>query len=198
MTMNFKTMIAAGAVAFCAVTGANAATVTFGTLPAAAEANPFADDITGTVFENYVGSVNGVRRSPWQNSSVDEDAVDSFYTSVSGNSSATYNFDEDMGSISFVWGSPDTYNDLDIILSSGTETVTINGAQAFGTPGLLAEYVTITDVGAFDSVTFRSGSNAFEFANLSTTVVPLPAALPLLLVGVAGLGMVGRRRRNKA
>lgn len=30
------------------------------------------------------------------------------------------------------------------------------------------------------------------------TPVPLPAALPLLLAGVGGLGFIGRRRRNRA
>lgn len=186
---------AAAALALAVAVPANAATVTFGTLPTAAKANPVADATTGTVFENVTGSIGGVRRSPWQGSSVDENAADSFYTSVSGRSSATYNFDSSRTSLSFVWGSPDTYNDLDIILSGGGGTVTVNGSQAFGTPGLLAEFVTISDVGQFSSVTFRSGSNAFEYANVAA--VPVPAALPLMVAGIAGLGIAGRRRRNK-
>lgn len=169
---------------------------TTGPIPGAAIANPLATATTGTVFENVVGSEDGVRRSPWQGSSVDENALDSFYTSVSGGGSATYNFGGTRTSISFLWGSPDGYNDLDIDLIGGGSTVTINGADVQGPVAIGQIFVKISDV-SFDEVVFRSGQNAFEYANVSAAV-PIPAALPLFATALLGLGLIGRRRRQKA
>ncbi|QIE57887.1 VPLPA-CTERM sorting domain-containing protein [Pikeienuella piscinae] len=47
--------------------------------------------------------------------------------------------------------------------------------------------------GFYDSETPVSGQAFFRVADAA--VVPLPAALPLLLTGLAGLGFVSRRRR---
>ncbi|MEX0281231.1 MAG: VPLPA-CTERM sorting domain-containing protein [Arenibacterium sp.] len=198
MKARISTALAAAVLAIGFSAPASAATVTFGPFPDAAQMNPTADSTTGTVFENVVGSISGVRRSPWQGSAIDENDSTSYYTSVSGNSSASYDFGMSMREISFLWGSPDNYNDLDIILTGAGGTVTINGTQAQGPVAIGAQYVTISDVGLFDSVTFRSGRNAFEFANLETAQVPVPAALPLLVGALGGLGFAARRRKNKA
>ena len=191
------------ALAIVAILGAgtaSATTITIGAAPDTASLMPVADTTTGTVFENVTGSITNVRLSAWHQCgcAVDEDATDAFYTSVSGSASATYDFDAPSSSLSFLWGSPDVWNDLDITLTGGAGVVTINGLDVQGTPGVAAQFVTISDVGLFDSVTFRSSVNAFEYAALSAqpAAIPLPATAPLVLLGVAGLGFAARRRRG--
>lgn len=193
-----KTAVAAVAFSFALSASAHAVTVTFGPTPTVAMPNPLADATTGTVFENIVGSDPGVYRSPWQGgtSTINENDATAYYTSVSAQSSATYIFASMKNSISFLWGSPDDYNDLDIILSGGGGTVTVNGTDAQGPVAIEQQFVTLSDVGLFDTVTFRSGQNAFEYANL-TAAIPLPAGLPLLAAGLGVLGYVGRRKKSK-
>lgn len=101
-------------------------------------------------------------------------------------------------SLSFLWGSPDTYNIITFY----------NGGSPIGTladflgvvPGLYtgagAVFVSVTDI-LFDRVEFFSnGQQALEFASLST--IPVPAGLPLLGAGVALLGYLGMRRKRNA
>ncbi|GAB4518147.1 MAG: hypothetical protein Tsb0019_18170 [Roseibium sp.] len=137
-------------------------------------------------------SVSGQYRSPWQGSSNDG----ANYASVQAGGFVEFVFTQLQDSVSLIWGSPDTYNDL-VITLIGDTTETVNGSQVFGTSGILASLVTITDV-SFNKLRFESGRNAFEFANLKTTAVPLPAALPLLAGGLGILGFAGWRRKKAA
>lgn len=194
----FAAILAIGA----SIGSANAVTVTFGNTPETVVANAAADVVTGTVFENVTGSIRNVRRSAWQGSTVNENDAGAFYTSVSRHSSATYNFATAQTSVNLLWGSPDSYNYLDLMLVGGGK-VTVNGAAAQGPVAILQQFVTISGVGAFDAVVFRSSNNAFEFANLSTSgpagvsaAVPLPAGLPLMLSAFAGLGLLSRSRKS--
>lgn len=174
---------------FASALAASALVITPGATPGTDQPNPAADAITGTVFQNVSGSISGVRRTPWEGTPL---ASTGLYTSVSANSSATYVFGSAMKAVSFLWGSPDTYNNLDISLSAGGTEI-VNGALIQPPVAVGAKYVTLSGVGAFDSVTFRSGQNAFEFANLEATPVPLPAGVLLLGGALAGLGAVRRR-----
>ncbi|WP_282127614.1 VPLPA-CTERM sorting domain-containing protein [Roseobacter litoralis] len=99
-------------------------------------------------------------------------------------------------SVSLLWGSPDTYNTLELY-NGGTLVGTVLGGQ-FNALGKEASFVTISanDVTEyFDTLKFASTTNAFEFSNVSIAPVPLPAGLPLLL---AGLGTFAWMRRRKA
>ncbi|MBG6178689.1 hypothetical protein IWQ55_006555, partial [Labrenzia sp. EL_208] len=58
---------------------------------------------------------------------------------------------------------------------------------------LSASLVGVTNV-AFQKIVLTSGSNAFEFANLKTTPVPIPAGALLLVTAVGGLALVRRRK----
>ena len=166
------------------------------TLPAPAGAVPTADATSGTVSQNVTDSVSGVRRSPWEGTSEDG----ALYTSVSGGAAATYEFASLQSALTLLWGSVDTYNDIDFY-AGGSLVDTINGAALIsaGAPnGLSFIVATIVTDFAFDSIVIRSGSNAFEFANLSTTAVPLPGAALLLLSGIGGFAFSSRRKQATA
>lgn len=193
--------IVAAAALFAAVQTADAATLSFGTLPSAAIMNPAASATTGTVYENVTGSQSD-RRSPWESagSSVDHNAVDAWYTSVSGGATATYNVGLSSAA-SFVWGSPDTYNTLEFLLGGAVVDTVILGTTYTGPVnpasfGVNSALVTFTDItgGTFDAIKFSSSSNAFEFANLEVAPVPLPAAGLMLLAGLSGFAAVRRRK----
>lgn len=118
------------------------------------------------------------------------------YSSVSGKRFAQFDFGSLQNSVSYVWGSPDDYNNLVISLISGGFSTTINGVVAQPPVASGATFVTITDV-MFDRLVFTSGANAFEFANLSTSSVPAPIPLPaaawMLLAAIGSLGLLSRR-----
>ena len=180
--------------------GVQAATVSFSALPGQALKNPAAI-ITGTVFEEATGSVGGIRRSPWESagSAVNFNAADALYTSVSAGATALYRFGGVRSTLSFVWGSPDTYNLLTFFLGKeAVDTVALRNGDpiapaTFGTNSGLATITGIARGGKFDAVAFSSGSNAFEYANVAA--VPLPAAGVLMLGALAGLGLLRRRAR---
>lgn len=197
--IGIQTLKAAIAAALFLVTpmAANAVTITkSNTLPTVAIANAAPTATTGTYFGNVTGSISGVRRTPWEGTALAGTGV---YSSVSKNSSATFDFAKLQKGFSLVWGSPDTWNNLQVKLISGNTVVeTINGLAIQPPVGILASLVTVTGV-LFDRLTFVSTTNnAFEFANLTTTPVPLPAAGWMLIAGLGALGAVARKRKAVA
>jgi hypothetical protein len=125
-----------------------------------------------------------------------------YYLSVgpTGNqpSAQTLTFGAGASYFGFLWGSPDDYNTL---------TVTTNLAE-YGYSGalitnpangnrLVSGFANFT-AGAGEvitSVTWQSGSNAFETDNHAVIAVPEPETYALMLAGLAAVGFVARRRR---
>lgn len=108
----------------------------------------------------------------------------------------------------FLWGSPDTYNNVKFsvfnTLTKTTSVVNVNGA-ASPLPGngnqAFSAYLNFF-AGANEEitgVTFLSGSNAFETDNhsFSVTAVPEPETYAMMLAGLGLMGAVVRRRKSK-
>lgn len=104
--------------------------------------------------------------------------------------------------VSFLWGSPDTYNSLTITDTLGSTYSFGNGGPGYVLPGdgnqSFSAYVAFNATGALiRSLTFSSAStDAFEVANFSITPIPEPETYALMLAGLAALGFVSKRRKQ--
>lgn len=191
----FLGVAVAAAAAFGLSSAASAATVSAVdfSLPTPAGPVQAASSTTGSVSENVTDSVSGERLSPWDGTAEDG----AFYTSVSADSSATYEFGGVQTILNILWGSVDTYNDIDFLLG-GVVVDTINGQALIDAGATAASGFVIATIAAnaFDAIVLRStGQNAFEFAELSAEV-PLPGAAALLISGLGGLAFASRRKRK--
>lgn len=99
-----------------------------------------------------------------------------------------------------LWGTVDDYNK--IVFMDGLSIVGVfDGSDIVADPnGTTAVYANFyAHGGTFDKVIFYSyGQNSFEFDNIRVAATPLPAALGLFGMAVAGFGLFGARRLRKA
>ena len=110
--------------------------------------------------------------------------------------------------ISFVWGSVDSYNTLQILDGSMNVLYTIVGNDIFdpasgnrtdpATNPLVTFNFSGTAPGSIGYLKFSSTQNAFEIDNLAIGAVPEPATWAMMLLGFAGIGVSLRRRRKPA
>jgi hypothetical protein len=190
-------VIGAASVAVLFIAPAQSATVTISNVEPLADIGvPAASSTIGTVYQDVVGSVDGIRRSPWEGTALADTGT---YTSVSGDAYATYVLDTAISAFTFMWGSVDTYNIIQLF-DNGIAVDMVLGQEAIdaGAPEQIGFGIaTIMSDFEFDEVRFLSGNNAFEYANVDFSAVPLPAALPLYGAGLAVMGFVGWRKRRK-
>lgn len=181
------------------------------------------DPNTGPVVQD--GSSNNQHRSPFLGTSLDGTsyfsvgpyAVDPDTGEASTASPITLTFDAMQTDFSFIWGSVDTYNTFELLDDEGQPIlipITGPGALGFAIDGfdedgpnfekwLLVE-LAFNEGSGFNGIRFSSQNDsgreiaAMEFAFRSGDVsgIPVPAAVWLMLTGIAGLGFVGRTRRT--
>lgn len=164
--------------------------------PLGATSAPHATASSGAYEEGQTNST-GSRLSPFAGTTYDGRA----YDAVEAGGTATFSASSFGGSngaagiFKFVYGSPDSYNTLTFSLG-GQDFLTIQGSDIGGTPQSGYYLTQISNIGAYDAVTFGTGNtNAFEFAALSN--VPLPASAPLFGGALLALGAVGYAFKNK-
>ncbi len=193
--MNSKAMISAAAVVAALATSVTAATVTVdATAPTTSTLNSGSTiDCNGAgCGVTNVGLSSGAYRSPFGDSNNTD-----FYYYVQAGSEGIFSFTTAQSSVSFLWGSPDTYNTLSFYDANNNliDSVTPDASGVWDPVGLSSKYVTIVPTAVFYSIGFSSSQNSFEFANVTTTPVPLPAAGLLLVGALGGLGVMSRKRR---
>jgi hypothetical protein len=120
------------------------------------------------------------------------------YLDVLANGSATITFDTLMRSISFNWGSIDTYNTVTIHWSGGSQSI-IGAPGGGGQNSPSTNGAFWANVGAGESIsglTFTSAQNSFEIDDLSGSAVPEPATWAMMITGFGLAGAAIRRRRT--
>jgi len=117
---------------------------------------------------------------------------------------AVLTFKEPINYLSFLWGSPDTYNLLEITSSTGTYNFTVNslgfavkdGNQSF------SQYVQFNTTAGdrILSATFDNfpAQDAFETANFSVAAVPEASTWAMMIFGFMGVGLLAYRRSSKS
>lgn len=194
----FKTFIAVASLGLAFALPASAATITWTTdTPTEDRGVIAATTKIGSVLENQTGSAIDEYRSPWQGTALDGIGT---YTAVQEDSYASYVFDQTYTSVDFIWGSVDEYNGLEFYYQGNwVDALYGDDAQLDSvSKGIGFIVASVMSSGLFDEIRFTSGTNAFEYANMTVSAVPLPAALPLYGAGLAVLGFLGWRKRRKA
>jgi hypothetical protein len=107
--------------------------------------------------------------------------------------------------ISFLWGSPDTYNLLTVTTTGGVTTQFSTSSLSFAVSNgdqTFSQYVQFSGTGGakITGLTFNNipSINAFESANFSVTTPPIPepGTYALLLAGLGVVGFMARRRKS--
>lgn len=149
----------------------------------------------------FTGSSSGVRAQPFGSTGG--------YASVGPSDGTPGVFDltglGPLRTISFIWGSVDSYNTLEILGAGGAVLATIVGNQIYNpangnqsdpnTNPLVTLTIGDDIYGQVTGLRFNSTQNAFEFDNLAVAV-PEPTTWAMMIGGFGLLGAAVRRSRK--
>jgi hypothetical protein len=151
------------------------------------------------------GSLGGVRAQPLG-------STGSYLTvGPSDGSPSTLDFSAfapSVSAISFIWGSIDTYNTLEVLDASNAILATITGSAVYALANgdqsspATNPIVTLSFTGATQSAArklrFASTSNAFEVDNFAlTAAVPESTTWAMMVAGFGIVGAAARRRKRQ-
>jgi hypothetical protein len=149
------------------------------------------------------GSIGGVRAAP---AGTPNGGV---YQSIGTGGSNTIDFSgwtrgQRLASLSFYWGSVDTFNIVEFIAANGSVFQTVSGSNLPAATGNQTAGLTNRRV-FFDflpteniqKIRLRSNGNAFEYDSFAATVAPVPEPASWALL-ITGLGLVGVALRRRA
>jgi hypothetical protein len=171
------------------------------------DAQPTSGTISGLYAAPFLSGSNGFGFGPLGGNQPDGADATPYLTTGStgafGGASVTLTLPGLERYLGLLWGSVDAYNTLSFY-NGATLVGVVTGSDVTGSPngdqgvnGTLYVNINADASSAFDRVVATSGQYAFEFDNVAFNPMPIPepASLALLGAGLAGLGMVRRRRR---
>lgn len=201
-----KIFLLSAALTFALPTAASAAVTLTSVDGSASYSGPFTFDFESPTPEysglRAAGSLSGVRAQPYGSTgryatSGPTDGIGILNLSAFG----------DIDTISFLWGSIDKYNKLELLNSGGTVFKFFTGSDVIENPNgnqslpKTNRLVTLTFTGAdrslIHSLRFASTSNAFETDNFRiSSAVPEPGTWLMMLLGFGLIGGAMRSRRQ--
>ena len=107
-----------------------------------------------------------------------------------------------IGSLSFLWGTPDTYNFFEVLDGGGATIASYTGTVIQGLTGSTTGTALVTlnfdgsTINNVKALRFSSTQAAFEFDNVAVAAVPEPGVWAMMLLGFAAIGFSLRRREN--
>jgi hypothetical protein len=168
-----------------------------------------------TIVANNGGT--GIGWNPYGNSN-----TTAYWLSIGGASSgsysaATFNFTNSVGALAFDWGSSSVTNTVTLwsglngtgtvlgtVSADGGANLFVNGTFALNSADLDNQQIPgaiikISSSQSFQSAVFSTDANSGGFEIGPVSAVPLPGALSLFGMGLAGLGVLGgwRKARRK-
>ena len=222
MPLKFPSALAAAAAICLAASGAQAAVTFVGyqtalnpgeSLVTGFEGGPTLNDVTFSLpgysltgsAVLFTGSTGGLSAAP-ATSALTRDATQ--HLSVQGGQSATLDTPL-LDAISFYVGSLDGYNSFTFHLANGATEV-VSGSTLDALPGTDANgdqtgfttngRLTFSFGSAIDSIDFGSGTNSLEISDIGAlaSVVPEATTWAMMILGIAGVGGLLRRRTRLA
>ncbi|MCC5886412.1 MAG: hypothetical protein JJT88_08255 [Gammaproteobacteria bacterium] len=164
-------------------------------------------------YEFKTGSIHNHSKQPGTDSG--NMIPGGIFLTVPGGSSvpaqATFDFGFSTNSFGMHWGSVDSYNLFEFLLG-GTVVGSVSGTQVANSAGLMVSngngnfhidrFVRFDGVGStqFDSIRFQTTNFGFETDghHVAQASVPGPMPMALFALGLAGIGLFGKRRRTMA
>ena len=150
----------------------------------------------------WSGTTSGIAASPFVGTNLPQGN----YLAAEPNDPVTIRYSSLQSAFSLLWGTVDTYNNLNLDLYAGSVELgmlTVTGSEVASAAGISANgttpaFVTVNDFdfgplpSTFDRIVVTSTSPAFEFD--PSVQVPEPGSLALLGAGLIGLRLVTRRK----